>query len=107
MALIEIIRVIKNNIKKILFGIILVLIGILALVFNCGCLSMPECKGELPACCDWYRCMYLNQKNPDKSSCMSAGSECRAYRRYIFCKDEKNYPDGVNFDRCGLYLNQK
>jgi len=75
-----------------------------------GCLSQPDKKdyiGRPDACYDAASCMYLNSKNPDKSICMDAYKECRAYGRFIFCKDEKNLPDGINFSQCQLYLNQK
>jgi len=90
--------------------IYLYLFVFICILFVFGCLSQPDKKdyiGRPDACYDAASCMYLNSKNPDKSICMDAYKECRAYGRFIFCKDEKNLPDGINFSQCQLYLNQK
>lgn len=82
----------------------------LMVIMSMGCISEPSIKDytDRPAACfDAAMCMYLNQKNPDKSICMDAYKECRAYGRYNFCKEPKNLAERVDFEKCQLYLNQK
>lgn len=79
-------------------------------LFLFSCLSQPDKKdfqGRPDACYDFAMCMYMNQKNPDKSVCVDYAKECRAYGRFNFCKDSKNLPERVDFEKCVLYLNQK
>ena len=99
-----------EKVERILTAILL--LGCIALFISMltGCISEPSKKsyeGRPDACYDAAMCMYLNQKNPDKSICMDAYKECRAYGRYNFCKEPKNLADRVDFEKCQLYLNQK
>jgi hypothetical protein len=68
-----------------------------------ACISSPDVddyKGRPNVCLDFARCLYYNQKNPDKSVCATYAKECAAYERMIFCRDEKNRPDGITFQSC-------
>lgn len=74
------------------------------------CMSMPDAKdytGRPHSCLDFDRCLYFNQKNPDKSVCADYAKECRARDRYEYCKDDNNRAPGMDFEKCWLYLNQK
>jgi hypothetical protein len=84
-----------------LLGVVLTL-----LIFFAGCISQPakqDYSGRPNACYDFAECLYLNQKNADKSVCLPISMECRAYEKYIYCKTEKE----MTFNNCWLYLNQK
>ncbi len=87
-----------------------ILIILLCVIILTGCLSQPDKKdfqGRPNSCYDFSMCMYLNQKNPDKSVCVDYAKECRAIDRFNFCKDEKNLPEGVGFQSCWDKLNSK
>ncbi len=96
----------KEWMKVTLLFIGMILSFILIIFMFSGCISEPSKKdyiGRPNACYDFAECLYLNQKNPDKSVCFSVGMECRAYEKYIYCKSEKD----MTFNNCWLYLNQK
>jgi hypothetical protein len=93
-----------------LLGLATATIMILLVLSLTSCTTPPDKKdyiGRPEACYDFVECLYLNQKNPDKSVCADYAKECRAYGRYNFCKDEKNRPTNVDFTGCQLWLNQK
>ena len=73
-----------------------------------GCISAPNKKDyTLDSCFAADRCLYVNQKNPDKSICMGYMSECTSFSKYEYCKRKENRIDSVTFKECWLYLNQK
>lgn len=93
-----------------IISLILCISGMIAISHLTGCMMMPAKKdyiGRQDVCYDFAACLYENAKNPDKSICIPLSQECRAYERYIFCKDPKNRADGQNFNECILNLNQK
>ena len=82
----------------------IILLTIIASFLFVGCQCAPrKTDKELSSCYMFRDCMYRNQKNKDKSVCIDFAKECRAYRRFIFCRKIK----GMTFERCQLYLNQK
>jgi len=89
--------------KKLIISIsAIIIIAVAAYVFA-GCISAPKAKeyeGRPVVCLDAMRCLYYNQKNPDKSVCAALCKECAAYERMKFCNDPKNRPEGVNFQSC-------
>lgn len=100
----------KLNDEKKLVTLIIILSIVAILILMLGCTTPPDKKdyvGRPDSCFDFAACMYLNMKNTDKSICADYAKECRAYSRFNFCKDEKNLPDRVDFEKCNLYLNQK
>lgn len=74
-----------------------------------GCYTEPPKKENysVSSCYRFADCLYQNQKNPDKSVCLSFGMECNSWERFLFCKDDVNRPDRIDFEKCWLYLNQK
>lgn len=93
-----------------IFAGIVILIAVMAIVSQLSCMSAPDTEdyaGRPNACYDFADCLYRNEKNPDKSVCSDTGKECRAWERFAFCKDEKNRPDKMDFEKCWLLLNQK
>lgn len=98
---------IKENTKRniwVALGIIMVIA--IVIMMTSGCISEPKKKDydKRPnACYDFAECLYLNQKNNDKSVCLPISMECRAYEKYTYCKSEKE----MTFNNCWLYLNQK
>ncbi len=82
---------------------------IIALIITfTGCWqSAPKPITDEPAACfDKRDCMYRNQDNKDKSVCVDDAKECRAYRRYIYCKEQvKQKLD--TFQNCWNLLNSK
>lgn len=100
----------QENYEKIVTGLLFILVLSIVVIMCTSCISEPSKKdyaGRPDACYDAASCMYLNQKNQDKSVCLDAYKECRAYGRYNFCKEPNNRPVGVDFNGCTLYLNQK
>jgi hypothetical protein len=103
----------SDLVKKLLFwaGIALALTTTIAVLLSfTGCVSAPDKKdyvGRPDACFDAALCMYYNNKNPDKTICSDQYKECRAYERFLFCKDTKNLPPDVNFQSCMDKINSK
>jgi len=90
-------------------------VAVALIVFFAGCISAPD-KDDYNNDFAYYQayCLYLNQKNQDKSSCSGfyeiirdREKEKRFYDRLKYCRDEKHWPDRWDFDKCTLYLNQK
>ena len=69
-----------------------------------GCLSQPDVKPD-NACGMFLHCMYYLQKAPDKTACIDFAKECRAKKRYEYCRKKENQE--VSFANCVLQLNQK
>lgn len=97
-------------IKRLLRLLAALIIASIVLVFfttGCGQSAPIRQQGEIDACYMFRECMYRNEKNPDKTACKDFGSECRAYGRFNYCKDEKNRPDDCKFQECWDKLNSK
>ena len=96
----------QEKYERILVGLILFCAIVVIVIMFAGCISEPKkdnYKDRPNPCYDFASCLYLNQKNPDKSVCLPISMECRAYEKYNFCKGEKE----MTFNNCWLYLNQK
>jgi hypothetical protein len=91
--------------KKIIIVMLFILI-ILIIFPGCGSLDRPERQDFKSA--EAYNlqfCLYINQKNPDKTICNKFGLEYskavtqqRIYDRIEYCR--KNRPDKWTFDMC-------
>jgi len=100
----------SDKVERILAGAFLIGLIIVILIMMTGCTTPPDKKnyiGQPDACYLFSECMYFNQKNPDKSACLDYAKECRSFGKFNFCKDSKNLPDRMDFEKCWLYLNQK
>jgi len=81
---------------------------IILFIFIVACQSAPDRKDfKLDPCFSAADCLYRNQKNPDKSVCKDYISECNSFSKYEYCKQQENLPEGVDFQKCWIYLNQK
>jgi len=60
-------------------GMVTLLLGCIFLMLLAGCsLGKPNRKDFASEdCYTWAYCMYVNQKNVDKSACMGLSDECR------------------------------
>lgn len=78
-----------------------------------GCLSAPSKEDYVcPECFNHAFCLYLNQKNPDKSACSARDAECAEATKIKQNQDIMEFCreyclDGVmTEDYCRLLLNQ-
>lgn len=72
---------------------ILIVGAIIFMVTACD-LKHPDTEGVNPNCRAFLECMYLNQRNPDKSVCDSLGKGCKRLNDYVACtKDGKTDRD--------------
>ncbi len=106
--------------KKYLWGIVLTLGSAILLFLNIffftGCNLTPPKKDDFKIEYTYEKafCDYLNQENPDKSSCIGYFEiikEKEKEQRYIdrlkFCLDSENRPERWDFEKCVLFINQK
>lgn len=82
----------------------------LLFLFGCGCLSFPSAsdyKDRPKPCYEYAKCLYYNQKNPDKASCVKFGETCLKMDVYTFCeiKAKDNIDDIKYFQSCWDKLN--
>lgn len=71
-----------------------VLVCLLILSFTCACdLSRPDVKGMTESCRACFECLYLNQKNPDKSVCSFLCTGCKASNDFKECIAIKEHLD--------------
>lgn len=91
-----------DYIKISIYLAILVILAAVMTAFS-GCISAPkpgDYKDRPVVCLEFMRCLYYNQKNPDKSVCAALCKECAAYERMRFCGDDKNRPPDMSFQSC-------
>ena len=72
--------------KKIIFLLFV------SFIFGVACneLTLPDLKDYHPACRAGIVCMFLNQKNPDKTICADAMSGCKNANDFIVCRESKD-----------------
>jgi hypothetical protein len=88
-----------------------ILFALIMFLSSCGCATY-QCKPDRKNydCIECYNvadCFYRNKANKDKSICVDDQKERRVKHRYEYCKDEKNRPPGVDFEKCMYIRNQK
>jgi hypothetical protein len=84
----------------------LLIISVLFLLIFTACQQAPVMqKDEIPACFEARDCDYRNQKDPSK--CADDHKECRAVRRYKYCKDPDNRWKDCKEQECWDKLNSK
>lgn len=66
---------------------------LLPLLFLMSCdLSMPDVREMNPNCRAALHCMYLNQRNPDKTVCSDLVAGCKALNDFSVCVEQKEMP---------------
>jgi len=77
--------------------LIIILLPILIL----SCLSSPDRDNyKIQACFEKDLCMYLNQKNPDKSFCKPIQKQCLNIRVHNLCKNKLFRSENQNYQSC-------
>jgi len=75
------------------------------ITFFLGCVSAPDRKNfSNEASYFAAYCFYITK---DNAKCQNSEMEARAFNKYLFCLDSKNWPEKTNFDNCWKTLNQK
>jgi len=69
-----------------------ILILLCATLMSCD-LSRPNTKGMTESCRACFECLYLNQRNPDKSVCSYLCSGCKASNDFKECIELKEHLD--------------
>jgi len=67
---------------------------------SCDKLAKPDMEGYADSCKVFLNCMYLNQKNPDKTICLGLADGCKQANDFILCANS----DKVDFKDCLLLL---
>jgi len=87
---------------------------LLILLLFFGCISAPDSKDyECKECFYHAYCLYLNQKNPDKSACASLDEACTEGIKESLQKDRLEFcrefcEDGtISEETCRLLVNQR
>ena len=65
-----------------------IFICIISAIFYTGCQDVKsvDVSNYEPSCQVFLKCMYLNQKNPDKSVCMSLADGCKSANDFAACQ---------------------
>lgn len=91
--------------KKTFVFLILALFSIAMLLLLACDLQKPNTENMTKNCEAFILCMWVNQKNPDKSVCASLGPKCGASNDFITCIETKSKTE-LSFKECLLLLRQ-
>lgn len=75
------------------------------ILFMCGCeMSEPKTDDYEPSCKVFVDCIYLNQKNPDKTICSSLADGCKSANDFKACLDPILKDNKMDFKDCLLLM---
>jgi hypothetical protein len=87
------------------FKLIIVLCVLAFTVLLCGCdLNEQSVEGYEPSCKVFLTCMYYNQKNPDKSVCLSLADGCKSANDFQACLNPVLKDNKMEFKDCLLLM---
>jgi len=91
---------------KIEWSIMLLFLGLLLIIIIfTGCdLKEQETANLEPSCQVFVKCLYLNQKNPDKSVCLSLADGCKSANDFQACLSPKLKDNKMDLRDCLLLM---